>query len=114
MAKLKIDRGTTYTIGIVYKRNGVAASLVGATVRFTMKPVEYDAVMDDSDADVLKNITTGNAAGEATISIEPTDTATLVPNKYYYDIKVEQADGEIYKIDEGRIILDGSPTNRMS
>lgn len=112
MANLKINRGTTYTIGIVYKKNGVPTTLVGATVRFTIKSVEWDDNMTDTDAIVLKNVTTGNSSGEATITIDPTDTATVDPGKYYYDIKVEEAGGDIYKIDEGTIALDGSPTNR--
>jgi len=112
MATLKITSGTTYTIGIVYKRNGEAETLVGATVRFTIKTAEWDTNMTDSDAILLKNITDGNAQGEATITIDPVDLAETTPDKYYYDIKVEQADGEIYKIDEGTIKLDGSPTNR--
>lgn len=112
MAQLRINRGTTYTIGVGYERGGVAATLVGATVRFTVKPEEWNDNMLDSDASVLKNVTDGNSAGEATITINPEDTAELTPGKYYYDIKVEQADGQIYKIDEGTIKLDGSPTNR--
>lgn len=112
MAKLTINRGTTYTIGVVYKRNGVATTLVGATVRFTIKSTEYDEDMTDSDAILVKNITDGNSSGEATITIDPEDTADVIPRKYFYDIKVEQANGEIYKIDEGTIKLDGSPTNR--
>lgn len=114
MGKLTIDRGTTFTIGVLYKRNGVAESLVGATVRFTVKSAEFDTSTNDSTAIITKNVTDGNAQGEATITIDPADTATLVPNKYYYDIKVEQADGQIYKIDEGTIKIDGSPTNRLS
>ena len=113
MATLKINRGTTYTIGVLYKRNGAAETLIGATVRFTVKTTEWDANTTDSDAVVLKNITDGTAAGTATITIAPADTATLTPDNYFYDIKVEQADGEIYKIDEGKIKLDGSPTNRL-
>lgn len=112
MAQLKINRGTTYTIGINYKRNGEPRTLVGATVRFTMKTVEWDSDMTDSSAVVLKNVTDGNADGEATIEIEPADTDTLTPEKYFYDIKVEEANGDIYKIDEGTVKLDGSPTNR--
>lgn len=114
MATLKINRGTTYTIGVLYKRDGVATTLVGATVRFTMKTSEWDTSVNDSTADVLKNITTGDAGGNATIILAPADTATLTPDKYYYDIKVEQANGEIYKIDEGIVKLDGSPTNRYT
>jgi hypothetical protein len=112
MATLKIDRGTTYTIGIVYKRDGEPATLEGATVRFTMKTAEYDSDTTDSDAIVKKDVTDGDAGGNATITIDPADTAEVEPGQYYYDIKVEQADGEIYKIDEGKVKLDGSPTNR--
>jgi len=116
MAKLNINRGTTYTINYTYQRNGVAATLVDATVRFTMKTTEYSADTDDSDAVVLKNITTGDALGNAVITINPADTAVLVPNKYYYDIKVDvHSDGtEVYKTDEGTVRLDGSPTNRLT
>lgn len=112
MAKLSINRGTTFTIQVLYKKNGVPFTLVGAIVRFTIKTVEYDSDMTDSSAVVLKNITDGDSGGNASIIIEPSDTDTLEPGKYYYDIKVEQADGEIYKIDEGTVALDGSPTNR--
>lgn len=44
MAQLKINRGTTYTINFAYQRNGTAATLVGATVRFTMKTEEDSGV----------------------------------------------------------------------
>jgi len=114
VAQLKINRGTTYTINFAYQRNGEAETLVGATVRFTMKPNEYDDDADDSDASVHKDVTTGDADGLAEIVIDPSDTATLTPGKYYYDIKVEEAGGEIYKVDEGTVRLDGSPTNRTA
>lgn len=114
MAKLKINRGTTYTIDVNYQRNGTAATLVGATVRFTVKTAEYDTDADDSDATISKDVTDGTAEGTATITIDPADTATLTPGTYYYDIKVETAAGDIYKLDEGTIKLDGSPTNRLA
>lgn len=114
MAQLKINRGTTYTINFTYLRNGVATSLVGATVRFTIKSSEYDSSTDDSTAVVLKNITTGNSSGEATITLDPADTSTLTPGKYFYDIKVKESGGSVYKTDEGTVKLDGSPTNRLS
>ena len=116
MAKLTINRGTTYTITFTYKVNGVATSLVGSTVRFTMKTSEYSSSTTDADASVLKNVTSGDSSGVATITINPSDTATLTPGKYYYDIKVDvDSDGvTVYKCDEGTITLDGSPTNRLS
>lgn len=114
MSQLKINRGTTYTIDVNYQRNGVAATLVGATVRFTVKDNEYDADAEDTTASITKNITNGTANGTATITIDPADTAALEPGKYFYDIKVEDADSNVYKIDEGTIKLDGSPTNRLT
>ena len=114
MATLKINRGTTFTIGVNYQRNGEAETLVGATVRFTMKSSEYDTDSADSSALVSKDVTDGNSSGEATITIDPSDTATITPGKYFYDVKVEEAGGSIYKIDEGIVKLDGSPTNRLN
>lgn len=116
MSKLKINRGTTFGITVEYKVDGVATSLVGSIVRFTIKDVEYDASVTDITAEVVKNVTTGNALGIANITLDPTDTATITPGKYYYDIKVDTlGDGSvIYKIAEGTISLDGSPTNRLT
>ena len=109
---LNINRGTTYTIGLNYKKNGVPATLVGATVRFTVKTVEFDSDMTDTSAVISKDVTSGNAQGEASIVINPADTASLAPGVYFYDIKVEEASGAIYKVDEGKVKLDGSATNR--
>jgi len=113
MATIKINRGTTFTIGVNYQRNGVAATLVGATVYFTAKTAEFTTDATDADASVKKDVTNGTALGEATITLNPADTISLLPGKYFYDIKVKEAGGSIFKIDEGTIKLDGSPTNRL-
>lgn len=116
MAKLTINRGTTYSRTVNYSVDGVATTLVGATVRFTMKTSEYSTDATDSDASVVKNVTNGTSGGTAVITLNPSDTATLTPGKYYYDIKVDVAsDGvTVYKVDEGTVKLDGSATNRLS
>lgn len=115
MAKLKINRGTTYSRTVNYQENGVATSLVGSTVRFTMKSSEWDTSTTDSTALVTKNITTGTSGGVAVITLTPADTATITPGEYPYDIKVDKGSlgTTVYKIDEGTIVLDGSPTNRL-
>jgi len=110
------DRGTTYTIGVVYKKGGVAHTLVGATVLCTVKEVEYDGSQDDATAVIPpKNITNGDSEGNAAIPFTPSETAELEPKEYYYDVKVdENSDGvNVFKILEGRITLGGSPTNRL-
>lgn len=111
---LNINRGTTYTINFQYQRNGVNTTLVGATVRFTIKSHEYDDNYTDTSAQVIKNVTTGNSSGVAVVALAPVDTATIEPGNYFYDIKVEDSSGNIYKCIEGQVVLDGSPTNRYT
>lgn len=116
MSRFKVNRGTTWSITYTYRVDGVATSLVGSTVRFTMKSVEWDTDTADTTAAVKKNVTSGSAAGVATITLSPSDTATLTPGEYTYDIKVDVGSlgTTVYKTDEGKITLDGSPTNRLS
>lgn len=111
---LNINRGTTYTINFQYQRNGVNTTLIGATVRFTIKSAEYDDNYTDTSAVVIKNITTGNSSGVAAIILAPVDTATIEPGNYFYDIKVEDSTSNIYKCLKGKVVLDGSPTNRYT
>lgn len=115
MADFVINRGTSFGIDVVYKKNGVAASLVGATIWFTMKKREYTEDTDDSDASVQKIVTshTNAPAGLSNVTILPADTQDLHPGDYCYDIKVKEAGGTIYKLTEGTLTLDGSPTNRI-
>lgn len=114
MTTVKINRGTTFTWSVNYAKDGEPATLVGATVRFTVKTAEFSEDADDSDAVITRDITDGTAEGTAEFTLNPADTATLAPADYFYDIKVEEAGGDVYKIDEGKIKLDGSPTNRLS
>jgi hypothetical protein len=111
MATLKINRGTTYSLSVTYSRGGVAQSFDGAVVRFTMKSVEFSDAVDDSDA-VLKFDIDDAEGEEAVINLIPSDTAELAPGTYFYDVKVQESGGDIYKLDEGQVKLDGSPTNR--
>jgi hypothetical protein len=113
---VKINRGTTFVWNVNYSKDGEPATLVGATVRFTVKATEFSADADDSDAVITRDIddVTGIVGTTATFTLDPADTATLEPGTYFYDIKVEEAGGAVYKIDEGKIRLDGSPTNRLA
>jgi hypothetical protein len=117
MANINYNRGTSFSMSYQHKRNGEVEPLTGATIFFTVKEDEFDASADDATAIVQKVITSHDdaAAGQSSIELEPTDIGVAVePAKYYYDVKVKENDGKIYKMLEGRFILDGSPTNRVS
>ena len=114
-ASLRIDRGTTYTIGIEFKKDGVPASLVGAEIRFTVKDVQFDSNWTDTDALIAKNVTnhTDPTNGISVIPLDPVDTAEIPPGKYFFDIKVEEANGDIHTLLKGKCSILGSPTNRL-
>lgn len=109
------NRGTTYSITLTYKEDGVVADITGVAVRFTVKTSEYDSDSADDTALIRKTVTSfaDPTNGAATVTILPSDSQSTIPGKYYYDLKIEKATGEIYKLVEGRFIIDGSPTNRQ-
>lgn len=112
-AKLIINRGTTYKATFKYTKNGEPETLVGATVYFTVKKEEWDDSGDDTSAAIKKTVTSHSDAtnGETLIHLTPTDTY-IEPGEYIYDIRVEEDGGDAYKVVEGPLELDGSPTNR--
>ncbi|MBM4644768.1 hypothetical protein GS464_20225 [Rhodococcus hoagii] len=71
---------------------------------------------DDSTAIVKKDVTdhTDPDHGVSAIIIDPSDTELINPGTYYYSIHVLEADSSRYKIDEGKIRIDGAPGNRIS
>lgn len=111
-----ITRGTSFTIGVNYQKDGEPKSLIGSTIRFTVKPTEYDDSADDSTAILKKDVTDGNANGYAEIIIAPEDTKELTVGEYTYDLKVDELSDFtlVYKIAEGKVVIDGSPTNRSA
>lgn len=124
MAKLKLNRGTTYIRTITYLKDGVVTPVTGMTVYFTVKDVEYDSNAADEGAIIAKTMEglSGDLAAEGKfeIVISPHETALVEPGDYHYDVKICENPSEginqryIYKLEEGTLVLDGSPTNRAT
>lgn len=112
MGKITYPRGTSYSITITYSNaNGVH----GVTAMFTVKENEFDSDATDAAAILKKDV--GLASGvtdSGDIAINPADIPDSVdPGKKFYDVKVLDANGAIYKIDSGVFDLTASPTNRL-
>lgn len=104
-------RGTTSSWTINYSNaNGVA----GSTALFTVKANPgYDS--DATDASAIVKHSVSLTANTGSLIISPSDIAdSVAPGTYYYDIKVIDADGDIYPIVTGQFILKATPTNRLS
>jgi len=114
---ITLDRKTNQDITFqYYESDGTTPrSLVGCTVFFTVKKSEWDTDLTDTTAVLKKTITshTDDAAGLTLISLTTTDTY-VTPRSYHYDIRVKEADDKVYKVQEGRCVVDGSPTNRTT
>ena len=115
MTKLYYDRGTTKRFTYYHRHGDQPYPLDNATVRFTVKKVEFDNDDDDSTAIISKDFTNGSVDGWVEILLLPNETKEIAPGEYIYDIKVDDhSDGtEVYKVIEGEIEIDGSPTNRL-
>jgi hypothetical protein len=111
---ITIDKKTDQDITFQYYEADslTTRTLVGATVFFTVKANPYDTDPSDSLAKMKKIVSTHTtpSTGLTTITLTSTDT-DVPPLSYFYDIKVKEADGKIYNAQEGKCVIDGSPTN---
>ena len=107
-ANLTVRRGTTQPFTYTHPE-----AMTGGTIYFTVKPAEFDADADDSDALIFKTITTFTS-GDTVASWELSDSDLQIePDTYYYDVVYEAADGKtIPPIVEGKFKVVGKVTNR--
>lgn len=119
---LTIKRGTTYPITLTLTDDaGAAIDLTGATVYFTAKTDEWDVDAPDTIAAITKDVTVhvdedgvaSAALGISTITLLPADT-NINAATYHYDITVEYANGVVNTPIEGKLKIDGKPTNRST
>lgn len=122
---ITIKRGNTLPITVtITDANGAPVDLTGATVYFTAKTAESDTDATDNNAAITKDVTehvdeSGAASAEdgiSTIVLDADDT-TINPANYYYDITVKYAaiggaDPVVNTVVEGKLKIDGKPTNR--
>ncbi len=102
-------RGDTRAITItVTDSTGTAVNITGGKIFFTLNSSNDPA--DDSGALVSKTITahTTPLAGISTVTLDASDTASIDPGTYYYDIQFVDSTGNVTskKQDTFQIIAD--------
>ncbi len=105
MAKQRLDaaRGDTINLRVpVVDQDGAPVDITGAAVRMTVK-----RNLSDADLSALITRTVGDGvtlttpeAGIADVTITATQTATLTPAKYYWDVQVTLS-GTVSTVAEG-------------
>jgi hypothetical protein len=114
---ITLDKKTDASITFqYYESDGTTPrTLVGATLYFTVKTSNTDTEATDASAVIKKDITshTNAAGGLSTIVLTDTDT-NITPKKYFYDIKIKEADSNIYLAQSGKITVGSNITNRAA
>lgn len=113
MANLEYTRGTTYKMTFNYTPPEGAPD--GATALFTVK-TEIDNDATDLQNDILTPKNVAMTDNSCEITIEPGDVgmAHEKGSNYVWDIKVLDADGNIYPAVSGKFKLDVTATNRIT
>lgn len=111
---ITVNKSTDHSITLNYKNtDGTARSLVGASVLFTAKPNKWDTDSDDSEALIVKLVTSHSNASNGETIIELTDVDTnLAPSSYFYDIVVVESDSKKYRAAQGTLTILAGVTNR--
>lgn len=113
MAKLSYRRGTTYNI--TYNYTPPTGAPDGAKALFSAKTQIDDDPTDTVNAIMTpKNVVMTN--NSCVITIKPNDVADTIDaaKNYFFDIKVLDANGDVWPGVSGTFELDVTATNRLT
>ena len=113
-----ITRGDDYKRPLEFvDKNDNPIDITGATVYFTLrKCIPSSDIITDNDSDVIlkKDITvhTDPVNGKTELVLTDEDTNGLELGKYFYDIQLKKANGEIKTIIKGQLKIVWDITRR--
>ena len=109
-----VIRGDTHTISLEFIGVNGAINISDATVFFTVSAEKAPA--DDSAALIEKTITshTDPTAGKTIITLNPEDTNSIAPGKYWYDVQVKMSNGDVFSLPKDRFVLVSDITRRSA
>lgn len=116
-SNISLYRGVTYPSQYQHTDgNGVSLPLTGCTLFFTIKDAKYDEDATDTTAIYKATVTSHTDAANGVTEWETLIPATGVnPGKYYYDITVQEADGDqLPPVLIGECKILGKRTNRVA
>lgn len=102
---LKAMRGDTFIRSLSFvDESGTVIDITGWTIFFTAKNVLSEA---DAAAEVSVNVTSHTSpTGGLTQILASAAAMTIEPGDYFYDIQIKKADGTIFTILSGKLIVE--------
>jgi hypothetical protein len=115
VSKIKnVIRGDTHTIDLTFRESGTAIDITGYTLFFTVNA--SNSPTTDSAAVIEKSVTSHLAPtlGQTRITLAPSDTDSITPGTYYYDIQVKDGSGNITSLPKDKFIIVSDITRRTT
>ena len=108
---LEINKKTTPTYALNFKKDGIPVDITGWTIYFTVKENISDS---DANAVIKKDIDSHDEPlnGIALIKLEATDT-DLTPKTYYYDVFCKDDDENMAVLFRGNLTIIETITTRQ-
>lgn len=105
-SEIVIEQGATFNTTInVEDTAGAAINLYGYTANSMMRKSYYS-----SSATVITSTVTGTANGEITLGVSATNTASLTPGRYVYDVIITSPTSVVTRVVEGIVTVLPSVT----
>lgn len=98
-------KGQTYQQNFYFKQNKQPIDLTGITARAQIRPAENDEKLIAAfDVSVV------GSQGKVTLRLSDEVTAAICPGKYFWDLRMEDSEGEVAYYIAGAFIVNGRVT----
>ena len=103
-------QGATFSKQLSYLIESVPVDLTGYTARMQVreKPSSSSTIVDLTTEN--GGITLGGLAGTVLLEISASDTESLVPKTYVYDLELESSEGFVVRLIEGQFTVTAEVT----
>lgn len=104
-----IEQGSTFNMNFTIKTGSTPWDLTSYTARMQIR----SSVGADTSVLSLTNgngITLGDALGTVAVSISAAATAAIVAGRYVYDLEIQSAGGEVWRVIEGKATVRAEVT----
>ena len=98
-------KGQTYSQSGYFKENGRPIDLTGLTARSQIRPLE-----NDEELIAAFDVSIVGSEGKFTLRLSDEVTAEICPGKYFWDLRMEDQQGEVAYYVRGKFIVNGRVT----
>ena len=98
-------KGQTYSQNCYFKQNKQPIDLSGITATAQIRPAE-----NDPDLIAAFDITVEGSAGKVSLRLSDEVTAEICPGAYFWDLRMEDGQGEVGYYVKGKFIVNGRVT----